>query len=330
MSMKTSCRLITGSLGVTGNMTIDYAGSAYTRACDPQAKLNFRILFHGAVVLLFLMNPAAHAEKRALWDFTLTKGKGVEVCDAYLKRLTSTEHKEYPFCDRPEDDSVEGFARLNRVPLSAEEVYALVDRIYGFTHSLNQNFWTQQREGRRESTFPESEQSLTRKTIEGSLGHSIRVWRYEPSVDIDNDGVPDKDLVVWHGYGAGGGLYHCGSIKYRYPERQGQIIYAIDYRMKVDEARTRELFGHLLWGYPAMKNGEQIGFYPQFRPIGNKLSVFQYRGEYYFDTFFDTWGDFEGRRREYKYIADTLSVFQRKGGMTKQVCEYRWHNPDHP
>ncbi len=327
--MKTSSRLITGSWGVTGNMTIDHAGSAYTRGCDPQVKPSLRILFYGAVVLLFLMNPAAYAEKRVLWHFTLTKGKGVGVCEAYLKRLTSTEHKKYPFCDRPEDDSVEGFARLNRVPLSAEEVYGILPRTIGFVDSQNQDQYESINDQNRKLGLPETE-PLSLQDLPKELGYTMSMWRYKPPVDIDNNGVPDP-LMVSQGYGAGGGLYRCGNIKYHYPEGLPQIIFAIDFeRMRVDEARTRELFGHVVGGYPQIRDGKQIGLYPGFRPIGDTMSIFQYRGEYYFDTFFDSWGDFEGRRRNYEYIADTLAVFRRKGNVTKQVCEYRWHNPDHP
>lgn len=327
--MKTSSRLITGPWGVTGNMTIDYAGSTYTRSYDPQVKPNLRMLFHGAVVLLFLMNPAAHAEKRVYWDFTLTKGKGVEVCEAYLKRLTSTEHKKYPFCDRPEDDSVEGFARLNRVPLSAEEAYRILPRTVGFVRSQNQDQYDLINEQNRKLGLPETE-PLSFQVLPKELGYTMSMWRYEPPVDIDNDGAADP-LLVSQGYGAGGGLYRCGNIKYRYPEGLPQIIFVVDFdRMRLDEATTRELVGHPIGGYPEIKNGKQIGFYHRFRPIGTTFSIFQYHSEFYFDTFFDTWGDYEGRRRKYKYIADTLAVFQRKGGVTKQVCEYRWHNPDHP
>lgn len=52
--------------------------------------------------------------------FILTKGKGVEVCETYVKRLNKTWFEKLPFCDRPENTDVPGFEKLNRVALTPE------------------------------------------------------------------------------------------------------------------------------------------------------------------------------------------------------------------
>lgn len=58
------------------------------------------------------------------------------------------------------------------------------------------------------------------------------------------------------------------------------------------------------------------------------MGIFKYQDLYYFDTFFDGWGDFEGKRRtegtrnKSREIANTLGVFLHKSGKTKRVCEY--------
>ncbi len=39
-------------------------------------------------------------------------------------------------------------------------------------------------------------------SIRRELGRNLKVWRYDPPVDIDNDGVPER-LVTWQGLGAG-------------------------------------------------------------------------------------------------------------------------------
>ena len=52
------------------------------------------------------------------------------------------------------------------------------------------------------------------------------------------------------------------------------------------------------------------------------MSVFKYQDIFYFDTFFDGWGDFECKRQKDKNIGNTLGVFLQKDGKTKQVCEY--------
>lgn len=53
------------------------------------------------------------------------------------------------------------------------------------------------------------------------------------------------------------------------------------------------------------------------------MGIFEYDGLYYFDTFLDSSGDFQGRRQKDPRIGKTLGVFLRKDGVTKQECEYR-------
>jgi len=52
------------------------------------------------------------------------------------------------------------------------------------------------------------------------------------------------------------------------------------------------------------------------------MGFFKYQDLYYFDTFFDSWGDTKNKRRKDKNIGNTLAVFLHKDGETKQVCEY--------
>ncbi len=70
------------------------------------------------------------------------------------------------------------------------------------------------------------------------------------------------------------------------------------------------------------------GFFDnRFRPIGDSMGIFRFKGATYFDTFFDGWGDFEGKRRKDPNIWRTLGVFRREKGRTKQVCECLWEIP---
>jgi hypothetical protein len=249
--------------------------------------------------------------------FTLTKGHGVEVCEAYLKRLNLTEFEQWPYCDRPENTAIEGFARLNRVSLSSEQVHGLLGRVAGFTYDDNQD-----------AHWYKAHDPMPLNLVENDLKHDVmRVWRYDPPVDIDNDGQADS-VVIWHGYGASHGAYSCGSLdKADYLTPQVQIAYVIDLeKLRVDEARTRELFGHPVGKYPDIRKGRQIGLFPGFRPVGRTIGIFQYRNQYYFDTFFDPWGDFEGRRRRDKQISQTLGIFLRQSGKIRQICEYHWTN----
>jgi hypothetical protein len=269
-----------------------------------------------AAVLTIAAPALAAAAGGAENPFTLTRGDGIPVCEAYLTRLNAATYQKPPYCDRPENAAVEGFELLNRVPLNSEQVYELSGPIGRFTWYGDQD------------SHPSQGPGLSRESVERDLGRTIRVWRYEPPVDLDNDGTPES-VVIWQGYGASKGDYPCGSVKERYPRGQPQIAYVVDLdARRVDQQRTRELFGHPVGGYPIPRDVKPGGFFPGFRPVGSSMGIFKYRGLYYFDTFFDSWGDFAGRRRKDPHIGSTLGVFLREGGKTKQVCEYLWHEEE--
>lgn len=264
-----------------------------------------------SVVATALVLAAACAYADEATTPVLTKGRGVAVCDAYLERLKLTEYADPPYCDRPESDEIEGFDRLNRVPLTVDEAFALGDRIRNFTFNGDQDAFTNRR------SF------VTKAIIQRDLGRSILAWRYEPPVDIDSDGIPDA-LVVWQGYGASPGNYVCGSVKERDPLYQSQIAYIIDVdTMRINEKKTRDIFGHPLGKYSITVDGKRVNL-QRFRPVGLKIGIVKYKGLYYFDTFFDSSGDFRGLRQNDARIGNTLGVFLRSGDTTKQVCEYRW------
>ena len=271
-------------------------------------------IFAGIWLHLFLMPSAAASDTAHVSEgpFSLTQGAGLSVCEAYLKRLNLDTSATPPFCDRPEDDRVRGFKILNRVSLSDAQAMTLGQKIYNFTMHGNQD------QSNRGKKF------ITRSTLSLELGHDIRAWRYEPRVDINNDGRPD-DVVVWHGYGASKGMYRCNTGPGDLHWRQTQIAYVVTPDLaRIDEAKTREIFGYPLGAYPIIRNGKTTGFTKEFRPIGRTIGIFEYDSQYYFDTFFDSYGDFQGKRRKDTNIANTLGVFLRKGGVTRQVCEYRW------
>jgi hypothetical protein len=315
----------------------------------------------GAGVLLAALLAAPHADAAPKESaggarkpaFTLLKGKGIPVCEAYLKRLNATEFgrgQNLPLCGRPENNSIEGFAKLNRVPLTVDQVAALNESQREFMDNGNAGHGNNDTRKRKEGYIP------TKEARETMAHGDLMVWQYDPPVDIDNDGKPDNDLIIWHG---DVGQLSCG----RYTGVREEIelhatrIFSIDWpHMQVNEARTRELvghpvggypltfqdllqmrrnrIGHPIKGYPIAKLRKTVGFFPAFRPIGDNMGIFAYQSQYYFDTFFDGWGDFQGKRRSdwgdgksyvKNNLGDILGVFQRKDGVTKQVCEYRWN-----
>ena len=146
-------------------------------------------------------------------------------------------------------------------------------------------------------------------------GYSKKISEY----DFDNDGKPDN-LLLWK-------RYRCGSYEGGDPfPRHGQTIVLVltPDSMAVDEANTKRLVGHPIGGFPT---SDKKGFYKGFRPVGTSMGIFRYKGTTYFDTFFDSWGDFSGKRRKSPDISRTLGVFKREGQKTKQVCEYLWKIP---
>jgi hypothetical protein len=95
---------------------------------------------------------------------------------------------------------------------------------------------------------------------------------------------------------------------------------------RIDTAKTEKIFGHPSGGYKIHEGTGAETVVQVFRPVGTALGIFKYDGVYYFDTFFDPWGDFRGLRRTYPWINSTLGVFIRDRSETRQVCEFRWLN----
>ena len=253
------------------------------------------------------------------YRFTLTEGHGRPVCEAYLKRLNASSFKRPPYCGRPENGSVPGFAILNREQLTLDEIHKLIGRVSGFMSSQHQNqpdivniF-----DGHGHVVKGEA---WTVESIKRSL--DMHVWRYNPQVDIDNDGQPDN-LVVWHGNGADTVDAVCGATYPGAPggERSQQIAFPLTSdSTRVDEPRMRAMFEYPGGGYPD-DEGHLVRV-SQFRPIGTSMSIFEYDGQYYFDIFFDGIGDFNNQRRGEAQLFDTLGVFLRKDNQTHQMCEY--------
>lgn len=264
------------------------------------------------------------------YHFILTRGKGVPVCKAYLKRLNATTFSAPPFCGRPENDSIPGFTLLHRVPLSPAEVHDLYPIVWAFMglanrKSIDWDDMSYQHQLTQTGQFLLTKMDAEDLQREIDAGHA-KIWRYDPPIDIDNDGKPD-DVEVWEGIAlpTGTGGMHCGEDDPRFGEelRQPQVPFVItDHHNRLDVRKTEAIFGSPVGGYPITLNGKRM-MADGYRPIGDSIGIFEYRGTYYFDTFFDGWGDFEGKRRKDKHIKDTLAVFLHQHGRTRQVCEYR-------
>jgi len=253
--------------------------------------------------------------------FVLTKGKGVEVCEAYLKRLNKTWFERLPLCDRPENTDVPGFEKLNRVALTPEEIYPIYYRITDFIQTGDQYITDKQSAARRTDVLRPENKVRGIENIKLSMdSNQLSAYRYNPPIDFDNDQKPEN-LLVWKEIRCGHYESHGGNFP------QGGltvVLVLVPNGSIVDETWTKKLIGHPIGGYP---KPDGKGFYDKFRSVGDSMGIFRFKGVTYFDTFFNGWGDFEGKRRESPDIGRTLGVFKREKGQTKQVCEYLWEIP---
>ncbi|MHB8562378.1 MAG: lysozyme family protein [Acidiferrobacteraceae bacterium] len=258
------------------------------------------------------------------YHFILTKGRHRLVCQADLKRLNEASYTGPPSCDQPETTKVPGFTPLHREALSAREVYTLFQRVSDFIANGVQGSRAQ------DEAFVARRKQLglspvwTLDEIKGYyMGRGyIKVWRYDPPVSIDNDGHP-TNLVVWRGVPISNASGVCGRaapMNYRDVYTQPQMAFVLaPGNRRLDIRTTKAIFGHSGPRY-RFPNGM---VFPGFRPLGTAMGVFQYRGLYYFDTFFNGWGG--SRTSSFAYypaLTHTLGVFLRRHGHTREVCEY--------
>lgn len=271
--------------------------------------------------------PAFEVDDRAFqmddrpYVFELTRGRGTAVCDAFLNRLNHSYYQYPPYCGIPESDSVPGFARLNRKMLSVKQAQLLFSPVYWFEGT-----------GARSQGTPGKNQDINLFAMGYRvLGHySAPVWRYQPPIDIENNGHPD-DVVIWQGIGKTTG-YFCGQRfnvgdYWRVPQR---AFVMTDDGIHVDEEKTRQIFYRPPYTarYP---NGTTSTY---LVPIGLTADVFEFMNLFYVAAFYDSHegshGDFEGNRKWQidskttfaSGLGNTLAVFLRKDGKTTPICEY--------
>lgn len=255
---------------------------------------------------------APNAEKNTLSaTFKLTKGKGVKVCEAYLTRLNRSAYEYFPTCDRPENDQIAGFERLNRVFLKPEEIQPFWASAMFLLSRGDPNAWRQVEQANKKLGLPQQygDRDIELRAIQGDS--YLKVYRYDPPVDIDNDGKPDP-VVVWR-YGP------CAltvDSRVRFWE-QVPLVLNLD-GTAPDATLTRRNFAHPVDGYRPPSGVLN----DKFRAIGPNMSFFRFEEKYYFDAFFDVWGDFQNQRRKDPEIINRLGVFLNDRGNTRQVCEY--------
>jgi hypothetical protein len=263
------------------------------------------------------------ADVNARYHFSLIKGKELPVCLAYLERLNAVDYYHEaaesalsaPYCGRPENNSVSGFALLKRVPLTVTEARALLPSVFSFTHP-----------GLVGPNSGSAVYDFGRIVEPGQEGLSI--WRFDSKVDIENNGVPD-DVIVWQGFGASLGSGVCGvdyghTGPWIYRPLQLAYILTADGKM-VDESKTQAIFGRQRRdNHDSPRHVE-----PGFRPIGTSISIFKFQDLYYFDAEYGGWAMRDKREGSYIKTINTFGLFLRQNGTTRNLCEVLMRDGDH-
>lgn len=271
--------------------------------------------------------------------FTLTVGANRPVCEAYLQRLNQTEFYRPAYCGRPENDSVPGFAILSRVLLTPHEWKGLAGWVLAITKPLwflEPSQWESMNRAHGVISELPTSRDFTAglRTMDANARSS---WRYQEPIDINNNGTPNQ-VLIWRRDNSE--RPNCGSPSpgaVPVSERTGTIAFVLaPDGITIDQLKTIEVFGHPDGGvrtpYPFKSANGKSDFLRSFKPIGRSYGVFEFRHEYYFDTFFDSDeagdqnpnrpSDFHDNRKNGPSLKNTLAVFQRRNAVKKQVCEY--------
>lgn len=247
----------------------------------------------------------------------LKKGHGVPVCEAYVQRLNQTLFYEPPFCGRPDNDQVPGFVRLNSKPLSSLEVNKLAVSIENLSFRPPAHFVMKHDAlALAESASRIGDVYLDTRGIVPAIpkGENIAVWRYDPRIDIDNDGIPDN-VIQFSGFT----WEPCGRSTEKFPDSGSEVprpFVLSDDGSSIDVVRTESLFG----SQEATARGIKAGL-PGYYPIGYSVSFFKYRDKYFLDAFVGDPTPSDGSRQ-------IIHVFRRDKAVLEEVCRVENIDPD--
>jgi len=248
------------------------------------------------------------------YDFQLEKGKGVGVCDAYVKRLRNTDFPRLPQCDRPENSSVPGFRTVNRAPLTKAETLGLYESIEGSLFLQDPGFVKRRADAASRGV---AYNDTSAEIAAARQDEAPAYFRFEPRIDLDNDGVLDN-IVMWKQSGM-----QCGALypPQPFPVVAGTYLVALDQNGVFSMERTRAI---LEWPNPP---GLPIAPTPDvIHVMAHTFGVFNFEGEYYFDAFFPSESHRNADLEKGKMLSDLLGVFQRHGTSAAALCEIRWYD----
>jgi len=260
-------------------------------------------------------------------QFTMIKGRGVPVCEAYLELLNKTLFERTPFCGRP-DTGPAPFAPLERRDLGVNEMLPLFNYVWEFMrfndqHHVEKFFYS--------NVDPSKSYWSTDATTREAIGQAVgrgwtHVWTYSKPIDIANDGNA-MPLLIWQGYGAAGsgaacgGDYASGAWDDTYTQQRVFVLTADG--KEIDESQTRAIFGiaakrssreSAAAQPPAHIPGMPPGAKP-FIALSDSIGIFGYDNRYYIQT--------ENKPKARGESPPAVEVLLRDTGHTKKVCAFR-------
>jgi hypothetical protein len=273
------------------------------------------------LALTALAAVAVYSADAATAGLKLTHGRGTAVCDAYLQRLKQSHFgaAEWPFCGRPEDESVPGFQRLERRYLSETEALPLVNRVQKFMAVGDQN--QVQRTYYSNAEHPELSHwsdDIELPTEILKYGSWTKVWTFRTPVDIENNGAPEP-VLLWQGFpaathkgGACGGAASGRTWDFPYMETRGFILSADG--KTIDEAKTRAVFAAPAYVSSLETSSSRAATEHRVIPLGDSIGIMLFEGRYYIDA---------ADRPVSKNAPLTYAVFLHQDGHTQKVCTLR-------
>ena len=235
--------------------------------------------------LFALVSVPAHAGR-----YELVTGKGVEVCEAYLKNLNAFDRTEPLVCEREIHPSAKDFKIVEWKKLDAWENRELVKNIELFLNNHPR--------GKPNGNIQKWEEGVRDRAESVHLGISIT------QIDIDNDGKPENVVKYYDGSCAG------STRKYAIP-----ILVVNSNLRTLDVERTMWLMQNptVVVKNPNPQYGDIISGPPTGGWEGVMYDIFLYRNRPYFDR----WGT-------YRYDSATLKVYQTNKDKTAEICTYRF------
>ena len=167
-------------------------------------------------------------------DYALAVGKGIEICEAYLKNLNSFPKHPPMVCERPLNPKLTDFTKPSWKELNAQEHLELLKQIWRSFDDL---------------TAEQFEQSPLKDQWIASLkkpGEAKGIVIQTAELDVDRDGVPE---LVLH-YFEEGTCNPTDQGMYAHPYGRKYYVLSPDGQHHVDAYKSKN-FG-LQWGRPEL------------------------------------------------------------------------------